>query len=202
MILSGRVLFPAGGHDDERDGKEVLDMSQKVSRVLWIIAGVFLIAAGIGCMRRPGEVIYSLPFIIGIAMMFSGIVDILIFATSHDCMAGSGWFLVDGILTVLLSLFILGNEWFTAITLPFIFGMWMIFSGITKFANSFDLQRMGVRGWGWFTAMGAILAVIGFLSFMHPFAGMAALAWAIGIFLILQGVVSVMRGCFVCRFWL
>ena len=177
-------------------------MNKTVSRVLWIIAGAFLIIAGIGCMRRPGEVLYTLPVIFGAAMMFSGIVDIVIFAAGHNYMTGSGWFLVDGILTVLLSLFILGNKWFTALTLPLILGMWLIFSGISKFANSFELQRFGVSGWGWFTALGIVLTVVGFLSFLHPFASMAAMGWVIGVFLIMQGVVSLFRGCFSSRFWL
>ena len=177
-------------------------MSRTMSRVLWIIAGIFLIIAGIGCMRNPGEVLYGLPFIFGVAMMFSGIVDIVIFAMGHDYIAGSGWFLADGILTVLMSLFVLDNGWFTTITISFIFGMWLIFSGITKLVNSFDLQNLGVKGWGWFTVFGFLLTVIGFISFTHPFANIAAMAWMIGLFLILQGIVSVLRGCFSDRLWL
>ena len=98
----------------------------------------------------------------------SGIIDIVIFAAGHDYMAGSGWFLADGILTVLMSLFILGNGWFTAMTISFILGMWLIFSGITKLVNSFDLQKLGVRGWGLVYGTWILLTVIGFcLSHIH-----------------------------------
>ncbi|MGN0355875.1 MAG: DUF308 domain-containing protein [Muricoprocola sp.] len=44
--------------------------------------------------------------------------------------------------------------------------------------------------------------MVGFLSFTHPFASIATLAWVIGLFLLLQGLVSVLRGCFSSRFWL
>ena len=134
--------------------------------------------------------------------MFSGIVDIVIFAMGHDYIAGSGWFLADGILTVLMSLFVLDNGWFTTITISFIFGMWLIFSGITKFVNSFDLQRLGVRGWGWFTATGVLLACAGFFSFLSPIASLVAMTTVVGMFLILQGIVSIMRGCFSGRLWI
>ena len=113
-------------------------MSKTTSKVLWILAGIFLIITGIGCLRNPGEILYGLPIIFGVAMMFSGIIDIVIFAAGHDYMAGSGWFLADGILTVLMSLFILGNGWFTAMTISFILGMWLIFSGITKLVNTWN----------------------------------------------------------------
>ena len=177
-------------------------MSRTTSRVLWVIAGVLLVMAGIVCLRNPGAALTSMTMILGVAMLFSGIVDIVIFATAHNYMAGSGWFLLDGILTVLLSLFVLGNGWFTALTLPFIFGMWLIFSGITKFVNSFDLQRLGVRGWGWFTAIGVLLACAGFFSFLSPIASLVAMTTVVGVFLILQGSVSIMRGCFSGRLWI
>lgn len=177
-------------------------MSRTVSRVLWVLAGLLLVAAGVTCLMSPGAAVSSLSLFLGIAMLFSGIVDIVIFAAGHSYMIGSGWFLVDGILTALLSIFVLCDQWFTALTLPFIFGMWLMFSGISKFVNSFDLQRLGVRGWGWFTALGLLLAVAGFISFLNPVAGLVAISAAVGVFLILQGVASILRGCFSGRFWL
>ena len=159
-------------------------MSRNVSRVLWVVAGVLLIVAGVLCLASPSLTLSSISLFFGVAMLLSGVVDIVIFAVGNRYMAGAGWFLVDGILTVLLSLFILFNQWFTALTLPFIFGMWLMCSGISKFANSFELRRLGVRGWGWFTALGLILAALG------------------GVFLILQGIASILRGCLSHRFWL
>ena len=117
-------------------------MNKTLSRVLLVIAGVLLVIAGIVCLRNPDVALGSMSLILGFAMLFSGIVDILVFAWAHNYIAGSGWFLLDGIVTVLLSLFVLCNDLFIAITLPFIFGMWLLFSGIAKFVNSFDLQRL------------------------------------------------------------
>lgn len=145
-------------------------MNKTVSRVLWIVAGVLLIVAGGACMLHPGATLSGLSFLLGMAMLFSGVVDIIIFATAGSSIYGSGWFLVDGILTVLLSIFLLCNQMFTMMTLPYILGMWLLFSGITKFVNSFDLRRFGVRGWGWVTAFGLLMAAAGFLSFMDPLA--------------------------------
>lgn len=177
-------------------------MNRTLSRALWIIAGALLVIAGVICLVNPDIALSSLAALFGIAMLFSGVVDIVVFAAGRRYMAGAGWFLVDGILTVLLSLFILCNQWFTVLTLPVVFGMWLIFSGITKFVNSFDLQRLGVRGWGWFTALGILLAVVGFLSFLNPLASMAAMAVMVGVYFVLQGIASIVRGCFSGRFWI
>ena len=95
-------------------------MNKTVSRVLWIVAGVLLIVAGGACMLHPGAALSGLSFLLGMAMLFSGVVDIIIFATAGSSIYGSGWFLVDGILTVLLSIFLLCNQMFTMMTLPYI----------------------------------------------------------------------------------
>ena len=185
-------------------------MNKTVSRVLWIVAGVLLIVAGGACMLHPGATLSGLSFLLGMAMLFSGVVDIIIFATAGSSIYGSGWFLVDGILTVLLSIFLLCNQMFTMMTLPYILGMWLLFSGITKFVNSFDLRRFGVRGWGWVTAFGLLMAAARvniptiFVSggLMDPVAAAVTLSVLAGLFLMIQGVVSIAFGCLSGRFWM
>ena len=176
-------------------------MNQTVSRVLWILAGVLLIIAGVICLINPGAVWTTLSLYLGISMLLSGVIDIVIFARGNRYMAGAGWFLLDGILTVLLSLFLLFHQAFTMLTLPLIFGMWLLCSGASKFVNSFELRRLGVPGWGWFTALGILLAVVGFFSFWDPVSQLFALSFLVGILLIFQGVSSILRACFAHRFW-
>ena len=176
-------------------------MNRTLSRILWIIAGVLLIIAGVYCLCNPDVGLMTLSLYIGIAMLISGIIDIVIFAKWNGQMFGAGWFLADGILTVLLALFLLFNQAFTMLSLPFIFGMWLLFSGISYFVNSFELQSFGVKGWGWLTALGIVLAVIGFFSFFDPIADMFALSILIGIFLICEGIAAILRACISHRFW-
>ena len=121
-------------------------MRKTTSRVLWILVGVLLVITGIACFAHPAATLGSLAILLGIAMLFSGVVDLVIFATARDAMYGSGWFLLDGVLTILLSIFILGNAAFTMVSLPFIVGMWLVFSGTSRMVNSFDHRRMGVKG--------------------------------------------------------
>ena len=176
-------------------------MHKTLSRVLWILAGILLLVAGVICLASPAAALSGLSLALGIAMLFSGIVDLVVFASGRNFLLGSGWFLVDGILTILLALFVLCNQWFTSLTLPFVFGMWLMFTGISRFANSFELRRLGVRGWGWFTAMGIVMALVGFLSFLDPLTGAVAITVLVGVFLIVQGVAFLLRGCLSHRFW-
>ena len=58
-------------------------MNKTVSRVLWIVAGVLLIVAGGACMLHPGATLSGLSFLLGMAMLFSGVVDIMVFGGWH-----------------------------------------------------------------------------------------------------------------------
>lgn len=177
-------------------------MNHTASKVLWIISGVLLLIAGIICLSRPGVALVTLSIYLGLSMLASGVIDIVIFAKANRFMAGAGWFLADGILTVLLSLFLLFHQAFTLLSLPYIFGMWLLFSGISKFVSSFELRRLGVRGWGWFTALGILLAVVGFIAFFDPVSDLIAISLLVGFLLIFQGVASILRACFSHRLWM
>ncbi len=176
-------------------------MNTNTSRILWIIAGVLLIIAGILCLFNPGTALVTLSLYLGIAMLVSGIIDIVIFAKGSSHIAGAGWILADGILTVIMSLFLLFDQAFAILSLTFIFGMWLIFSGISQFVHSFELKRFGVRGWGWFTAIGILLTLAGFFSFMDPVAELFALGVMVGIMFLCQGIAIIVRACFSHRMW-
>lgn len=81
------------------------------------------------------------------------------------------------------------------LSLPFIFGMWLLFLGINQFVNSFEMQRLKVKGWGWMTALGVLLAVVGFFSLFDPIANLLALGIMAGILLIFEGVAAIERSC-------
>ena len=74
-------------------------MHKTLSRVLWILAGILLLVAGVICLASPAAALSGLSLALGIAMLFSGIVDLVVFASGRNSLLGSGWFLVDGILT-------------------------------------------------------------------------------------------------------
>ena len=175
-------------------------MKHTVSRVLWAIIGILLIIAGCICLGNPDIALSTISVFLGVVVLLSGIVDVVIFAKGNRFLFGAGWFLVDGILSIILSLFILLNQVFTALTLPFILGMWLIFSGLSRFVHSFELRNFGVRGWCWMTATGLLMTVVGFISFMNPVAGIIAVTTLCGILLVFQGSGFIINALFSGRF--
>ena len=170
-------------------------MSTKSVRVLNIAAGVLLIAAGIYCLCNQDIAVLSAGLLLGLFMLVSGIIEIAVFAGTSGVLIGSGWLLLDGVLTVIMSLFLLFNQWFTLLSLPFLFTIWLLFSGISRFVSAFDLRALGVRAWGWVLAIGILLIVGGFVCMMDPWVSVVAIGVTVGLVFILEGVSAIVCAC-------
>ena len=170
-------------------------MCTKTVRILNIVAGILLIAAGIYCLCNEDVAVLSAGLMLGIFMLAAGIAEIVVFAGTSGVLIGSGWLLLDGVLTVIMSLFLLFNQWFTLLSLPFIFTVWLMFSGISRFVSAFDLHALGVRGWGWVLAVGILLMAAGFICMMDPWVSVAAIGVTVGLVFLLEGVSAVVYAC-------
>ena len=170
-------------------------MSSKSMKLLNIISGVLLIAVGIYCLCNQDIAAMTVGLMVGIFMLVSGVIEIIVFAATSGVMFGSGWLLLDGVLTVILSLFLLFNQWFTMMSLPLLFTLWLLFSGISRFVSAFDLRAFGVRGWGWVLAIGVILMIAGFICMMDPWVSVAAIGLTVGLVFLLEGVSSIVYAC-------
>lgn len=164
-------------------------------RILNIISGVLLIVAGIYCLCNQDVAAMTAGVMVGVFMLISGVIEIVVFASTSGLLFGSGWLLLDGVLTVILSLFLLFNQWFTLLSLPLLFTLWLLFSGISRFVSAFDLRAMGVRGWGWVLAVGILLMVAGFICMMDPWVSVAAIGLTVGLAFLLEGVSSIVYAC-------
>ena len=170
-------------------------MRTKTVRILNIVAGILLIAAGIYCLCNEDVAVLSAGLMLGIFMLAAGIAEIVVFAGTSGVLIGSGWLLLDGVLTVIMSLFLLFNQWFTLLSLPFLFTVWLIFSGISRFVSAFDLHALGVRGWGWVLAVGILLMVAGFICMMDPWVSAAAVGVTVGLVFLLEGISAIVCAC-------
>ena len=170
-------------------------MTSKTMRVLNIVSGVLLILIGIYCLCNQDIAAETAGLMVGILMLASGIIKIVVFAATSSLLIGSGWLLLDGVLTVILSLFLLFNEWFTMLSLPFLFALWLLFSGISQFVSAFDLKALGVRNWGWVLAAGIFLMIAGFICMMDPWVSITAVGVTVGLVFLLEGISSIIYAC-------
>lgn len=72
-------------------------MVSKSMKVLNIIAGVLLMVLGVYCLCNQDIAAMTAGLMIGVLMLLSGVMEIVVFATTSGFMLGSGWLLLDGV---------------------------------------------------------------------------------------------------------
>ncbi len=168
-------------------------------RLLSVLSGVLLIVSGALCILRPGAALPALSTLLGVSMLVSGILGVVGFALCGDAVHGACYLLLDGVLTVLLSALVLLNRLFPPLALAALFSLWMLFLGVSRFVRSLELRRAGVRGWGWFTAMGAASVLGGFVTMASPFTSLFPRSFTAGAVFALEGVCMAASGLLVRR---
>ena len=168
---------------------------KKSTSILWFLASILMIAAGIVCFALPVDttlttlayVIGAIVLVIGAIVLVIGVVEIAMFFTTVG-LFGGGAFLADGIITTILGIIMLSNENVVAGFLPFIFAMWFIYEGISELSMAIAAGRLKLPYW-WVLLITSIFEIVfGMLAFFNPVGGAIYLTVLLGVFLLVHGI--------------
>lgn len=143
--------------------------------------------AGLWCFGNPGTTFLSIAFLLGMVMVFAGLCGILAYILRRKSGARS-WQLSEGIITSILGVLVLSNQLVNDAYIPQFFGMWVIFSGTSRFVAGLRLKEDGGKGWYYSMGFGVLNLVIGILSFVGELSVGLTMVPFIGVFFILQGI--------------
>ena len=140
-------------------------MAEKASKTvrhwwLYMLTGILSIIAGIVVFCNPIESYLTLSIMFGILMLISGIVELVVSATSRNYFTTRGYSIVNGILNLILGIFLCCYPRVTMLALPVILGVWMLLNSFTIIGLGSDMDSFRVRGSGWVIAGGVILLLL------------------------------------------
>ena len=163
---------------------------RKEFRITALIVGILSIIAGIYMFVSPIPSLASLSFFFAAVMFINGVYEIIhYFADREDHVL---IVLLNGILTILLSILVLTSPLFAAATLiPYLFACWILFSGITRFIISFKIRSITRRGGFYLMLIGILGIICGIVLLMHPFFTSLFVACMIGFDFIYHGIISI-----------
>lgn len=161
-------------------------------KFLWLVSGILLVFVGVITMIFPSDTFQVISMIIGITVLLTGIFNIVVYMTAKNTVFGAGWVLIEGIIDCIVAVFLLCGNMIVADALPFIFAMWIIFTGVARTITAFELKNAGILGWGWLVLTGIAGIVVGFFCFFEPVAAKIAVSILLGSILILEGIVSLL----------
>jgi uncharacterized membrane protein HdeD (DUF308 family) len=154
----------------------------------FLVKGLLLIAAGIAIFARPVAGYAGLSILFTIVIITSGIVQVVFATSNKDLLKGWGWTLVSGILDIAIGIYLAMYPLVTMATLPFFVGFWLIFKSFYLMGASFDLNDLGLSGWGWLLFGGFLVLLAGFYIIYYPVAGALGIVAVSGTAFILAGI--------------
>lgn len=183
-------------------------------KILSVILGILMVVTGVYCMTLPEESYFLISVLMGAAVVAAGIGFIVVYVRHKKQGRSESLVLVCGILTVLMGLFILGNEamqWGLSLTLPTFVAAWLLVTGIIRAIDSFALKDMkanadNVKGTDALSAMtratmrtmgqkwwvhliiGIIMIILGILAMLNPITTALTLGVLLGIGIVVSGI--------------
>ncbi len=155
--------------------------------IIEAVAGVLLLINPVGF--TAGIIIAA-----GIALMISGLLNVIRYFRSSPEEAAVGQLLMQGLVALLVGAFCTFNPGWFILTFPVIailYGVAVLVGGLSKVQIAMDMLRAKNSRW-WWGGISAVISIICALVIINnPFSSTVALWWFTGISLIVEAVVDI-----------
>lgn len=175
----------------------ILESVKKRVNNWWVslLIGILAIILAVLCIAVPDITLVAMTYVFIIAFFISGIIEIVFAVSNRDVLHGWGWSLSEGIIDIVFGILLLIiPQPVMTVLFTYLVGIWILFRSIGTIADSFELQQLEIKGWGWFLAL-AILGIIFSIFFiLSPviFKGAFIVAFVF-IALLIYGIFKIVR---------
>lgn len=158
-------------------------------RINPFITGAILIALGILTLRYPLSAIMTVGTFIGIGLVVSGMNSL-----SGFYFFGFKRFILLGLLDIIAGILMIARPGITSFILPFVIGLWLFMTGISRVSVSFWLGGAKVGGWWLMLIDGIILIALAALMCASPIVSTLSVMMILACSLIAYGILAVLEG--------
>lgn len=168
---------------------------EALGRAWWLLLffGVVSIVVGIFCVMQPVDAIETLSWLFAVWLIITGIFEIVRAFGSQISGGMRALLIITGALSLILGFVALRSFWDDDVVLA----GWIlaIFIGISFLFRGFSILFLGIEGKGqpgrgWNIFAGIVIIIGGMIILTAP-ATIIALAWVVGIWLIVMGIFEI-----------
>lgn len=137
----------------------------------WYISlflGIIFILCGIYTLTIPLETYFTLSVIFSLSFIVSGISEIFFSIENSNSLDGWGWYLVSGLISSLLGIYLLVYPQLSMAILPYIVGFTLLFRSFILLGISFNLREARILNWGNLALVSFIGVIFSFLLLANP----------------------------------
>ncbi len=163
------------------------------SKALLITVGVLTLVAGLLVVFWPGATAIVLAVIFGVQLIILGIYRLVLSIAAGEESTGTRvFFAIIGILSIVIGILCLRDPLLTIAALGLLLGLVWTITGIVEIVHAFTGEKGSGRGW--LLAGGLLSLIAGIIVLFYPAISIVVLAWVMGIFLVIYGVIMIVQG--------
>jgi uncharacterized membrane protein HdeD (DUF308 family) len=166
---------------------EVIEMVEAMTRNWGAIAlrGVIAVLLGVIAIVWPGPTVAVLVLLLGAFALVEGVTNIVAGVRGRE-----GWAIAEGIISLAVGILIVIWPGITALALLYVIAAWAIITGILRIVAAIQLRRV-IRNEWLLVGSGVASIVFGLIAALFPGAGILALIWLLGAWMIVVGVLLI-----------
>ena len=164
---------------------------RKESRNSFIVISILYIVLGVVLLMWPDMSLKIVCYAFGGLTFVYGLVRILFYIRNKDAVSFFKADLIIGIIATAFGIFLLLQPSIVISVLPFIIGLFIVFSGIVQFQRALDVKKVKYEKWWSILLMAVIVIVLGALIMYNPFKTATLAIMVIGLVLIVDGVSNI-----------
>ncbi|WP_292011108.1 DUF308 domain-containing protein [Chryseobacterium sp.] len=156
-----------------------------------LILGILFIVLGIYVFSSPLATYLALSILFSASFIVSGLFDIFFSIQNSKSLNGWGWYLVSGLLSFGMGIFLIAYPQISMSILPFIVGFTVMFRSFQLLGISLDLKDAHVLKWGNLAIFSVLGIILSFMLLANPIFSGISLVVLTGLAFILVGVASI-----------
>jgi len=153
-------------------------------RLCNFLIGILFIAAALTAFRNPVGNLFAVAVVFGIMAILSGLWSI-----THvwNCKLR----FVTGLIEIVIGVLLLAHLEFIASIIPYVFAVWFICNSVTNLTLVSFAKNYGCGHYWFLLLMGILGIAIGVALFFHPVISMLTLAFLVGFYLMIVGLIHI-----------
>ncbi len=155
------------------------------------IRGLALILFGIMALIWPNLTVTVLAILFGVYALVDGVVSVVGAILNRKTSPNWTLLLIMGLISIIAGIFAISNPGVTSLALLYIIAVWALLIGLVSILTAVRLRRE-IEGEWVMIAAGVLSIVFGIALIVAPDAGAAALAWLIGAYAIILGILDML----------
>lgn len=164
-----------------------------ISKAISLITSILLVVLGILALCSRDNFADTLGIISGIFLIAVGIVSIIYAVVIKRMILGSGWLITQGVLAIVLGIFLCVIQDASIFLISFILATWLVIRGVSKMWESTTLRRFRVSTWRLTLLVGALYFILGLLLYIFQPIANNVIIILIGTFFIVSGVLNIIE---------